>query len=92
MTNTITVDLRSAEEIFKDLGFKVFKFHGKAIEYYNNKGLNISFELEDKIIGINTESGEELWGNKIYNYTEIDFEIFKAIIKQAEELEWYIDD
>lgn len=78
----------TAEEMFKSRGFKRFTFANKAIEYYNDKGLTISFELEDKLISINTDSGEELWGNKIYNYTEIDFYILKAIIKQTEELGW----
>ena len=78
----------TAEEMFKSKGFKKFSFANKAIEYCNNKGLSISFELEDKLIGINTDSGEELWGNKIYSYTEIDFYILKAIIKQTEELRW----
>lgn len=50
----------NAKEMFKKLGFSIFEFDYKIIEYYNDKGLTIGFNLKEKTIDINTDSGEEL--------------------------------
>lgn len=76
-TTTITATHIPADDMFHELGFK--KFQIKDYVAYYNKGLEISFDLKNKTLAVNTDSGEEVFGNKIYNFTELDLDIIKAI-------------
>lgn len=86
-TTTITVTYIPADDMFHELGFKKFQIKDY-VEYYNKHGLGISFDLKNKILAVNTDSGEEVYGNKIYNYTELDLDIIKAIFQKMKEENW----
>lgn len=82
----ITVTHIPADDMFHELGFKKFQIKDY-VEYYN-KGLEISFDLKNKTLAVNTDSGEEIFGNKIYNFTELDLDIIKAIFQKMKEENW----
>lgn len=62
----------------------------KEIALFVKGALEICFykNKDSKIIGINTDTGEQMFGNTIYACTEIEFEELKAINEKVKELGW----
>lgn len=76
-----------ADKIFKDLGFKKIT-ETKEIALYTKNMLEICFYNKHKVIGINTDTGETVFGVRVYGCTEISFKELQAINEKCKELGW----
>ena len=70
--------MKSAKELFKELGFERDDRYADRIEYYDGDGYRVIFNLVTR---------EYAFGNHGYYYY-IDIELHRAIHKQMEELQW----
>lgn len=82
---------KTADEMFEELGYKKITEH-KEFSMFTKGMLEITFHKKDKSIAINTDSGEEIFGNRIYDFTEITFKELQAINKKCKELNWLGDE
>lgn len=78
--------MSEADKMFEELGFKRIK--GKDFYMFVRGELEITFYMKDKLIGINTDTGETVFDTTIYGCTEITVGEFQAISKKVEELGW----
>lgn len=79
--------MSEADKMFEELGYKK-KQETKDFVLYTKNELVISIHKKDKTIGINTDTGEEIFGNTIYDYTEISMQELQAIQMKCKELGW----
>lgn len=70
--------MKSAKELFKELGYERDDRYADRIEYYDGDGYRAIFNLVTR---------EYAFGNHGYYYY-IDIELHRAITKQMEELGW----
>ena len=78
---------KTADEMFEELGYKKVTEH-KQFSMYTKGMMVITFHKEYKDIAINTDTGEEIFGNTIYGFTEISLQELQAINKKCQELGW----
>ena len=79
--------MSEADKMFVELGYEK-KQETKDFVLYTKNELVISIHKKDKTIGINTDTGEEIFGNAIYGYTEISMQELKAIQMKCDEMGW----
>ena len=88
LDDCIKKEKSKADEMFEELGYKKVTEHPEFSML--KKGMTvITFHKKDKLIAINTDTGEEIFGNTIYGFTEISMQELQAINEKVKELGWY---
>lgn len=79
--------MSEADKLLEELGYGILVENREIIMFVKGN-LEICFYKEPKTVGINTDTGETVFTNTIYGYTELSFKELEAIYLKCKELGW----
>lgn len=80
---------KTADELFKELGYTKFYDRENACVFNNIKtDQEISFDKTHKCIELSKDTGESIYNNTIYDIFIMEINELQAINKKVEELGW----
>lgn len=80
--------MSEADKMFEELGYKKIYDKDNTVVYVNNEMLEIQFDITYKSIDISKDTGEEVFGNTIYDSVSIKLDDLQAINEKCKELGW----
>lgn len=80
-----------ADKMFTGVYYdKIYDRENSVVYHEKYEDIEIEFDKESKTVDISRESGEEVFGNKLYLPVELTYETIKAINEKCKELGWNV--
>lgn len=80
-----------ADKMFEKICYdKIYDKENSVVYHEKYEDIEIEFDNECKSVDISRESGEEVFGNKIYLPVELTYETIQAINEKCKELGWNV--